>query len=161
MASTNGPADRYVDALGESSAAVMERVKSGVERANRITSAVISEIERGQQDALEIGRKVLQDPADVVGIWTLGYTKAAAAQDRAFDFGRNLIDEAATSARETRTAIESVARANFDAGRPAVESMRDFVTRTSEALRPSFLRNTEPEPAPAPRPRKTAAEEAA
>lgn len=161
MASTTGTADRFVDALTESSAAVSDRVKSGIERAQRIGTAVVTEAERAQQDALDFGRKVFEDPADVVGISTLAFEKIGAAQDRAFDFARNLLDEAATASRETRAAVERIAQANFDAGRPGFESMRDLVTKTSEALRPSFLRAPEAAPAPATRARKAASGEAA
>lgn len=161
MASTTGTADRFVDAIAETSAAVNERVKSGIERSHRIASTLYAEIERVQQDALELGRKVISDPADIVGISTLAYGKASAAQDRVFEFARNFVDEAATSTRETRSALERVAQANIDASRPAVETVRDLFTRTGEALRPAFLRGDEPAPAPAPRPRRTAAEDAA
>ena len=159
--STTGTADRFVDAVSETSAAVNERVKSGIERAHRITSTLYGEVERAQQDALELGRKVLSDPADIVGISGLAYEKASAAQDRVFEFARNFVDEAATSTRETRSAVERVARANLEASRPAVETVRDLVARTGEALRPAFLRNQAPEPVPAPRARRTAAEDAA
>jgi hypothetical protein len=161
MASKTGTADRFVDAIGETSAAVNDRIKAGIERAQRISTAVVTETERAQQDVLEFGRKLLEDPADVVGISTLAFAKMGAAQDRAFDFARNLLDEAATASRETRTAVERIAQANFDAGRPGFESMRDLVTKTSEALRPSFMRANEAEPAPAPRARKATADEAA
>jgi len=159
MASTTGTADRFVDALAESSAAVNERIKAAIERAQRVTTSAVVEFEKAQQDVFEVGRKVLQDPADAVGISTLVYQKAGAAQDRAFAFARNFIDEAAASARDTRATVERIATANFDASRPGLEAAREFVTKTGDALRPSFMRQ-EPAPAPA-RARKTAAEEAA
>ncbi|MEX2158573.1 MAG: hypothetical protein WEB04_04145 [Dehalococcoidia bacterium] len=161
MATQTGPADRFVDALTESSTAVMDRVKTASERAHRVTTALVSEAERIQQDALDLTRKVIQDPADIVGNTGLAYQKAIVAQERVFEFARNALEEAVTANRETRTTVERVLRANFDASRPAVEQVREFVTRTGEALRPSFLRTQEAVSAPAPRARKTAAEEAA
>jgi hypothetical protein len=159
MASTTGTADRFVDAIAESTAAINDRIKSAIERAQRVTTSLVVEFEKSQQDVLEVGRKVLQDPADVVGIYTLGYAKAGAAQDRAFEFARNFIDEAAASVRDTRSTVERVTTANFDASRPGLEAAREFVTKTGDALRPAFMRQ-EAAPAPA-RARKTAAEEAA
>jgi hypothetical protein len=160
MASTTGTADRFVDAIAESSAAINDRIKSAIERAQRVTTSLVVEFEKSQQDVLEVGRKVLQDPADVVGIYTLGYQKAGAAQDRAFEFARNFIDEAAASLRDTRSTAERIVTANFDASRPGLEAAREFVTKTGDALRPAFMRQEEAAPAPA-RARKTAAEEAA
>ena len=161
MATQTGPADRFVDALTESSTAVMDRVKAATERAHRVTTALVSEAERAQQDALDLTRKVIQDPADIVGNSGFAYQKAIGAQERVFEFARNALEEVVTANRETRTAAERVLRANFDASRPAVEQAREFITRTGEALRPSFLRGQEPAPAPAPRARKATADEAA
>jgi hypothetical protein len=160
---TKGPADQVFDALGESSAALFDRVKAGNERATRVAAAVIKEAEWAQQGALDLGRKFAKRPADILGLAAAAYEKSVEAQDRAFAFVRQLLDEVTVSARETRTTIEKVARAQVSAGQPAVDAVRGIVDRTGELIRPAILRATGTQP-PAPKPatrRAAQSEEAA
>jgi len=162
MAANNTNGEALTDALSETSAAVIERVKAGNERAHRISTSVIKGAEWVSQESLALGRSFLQDPTDIAGFSGAAFQKAGEAQDHAFAFLRDLIDEVATGARETRTTVERVFRANTSAGQAAVEAARGLATRTSEAFRPEFLRAaTEPVTRNATRSRRAGSEEAA
>ena len=137
---TKSTVDRVFDALGEGSAAVTERVKAGNERAGRVSAAFIREAEWVQQGALDLGRKFANNPTDLIGFAASIYEKSVQAQDRAFDFIRQLVDEVAVASRETRTTAEKVVRAQYSAGQPAVEAVRGLVDRTSDIIRPALLR---------------------
>ena len=139
-ATTKGLADRIFDALSESSLALTERVKAGNERAGRVANAVVREVEWSQQEALALGRQFVHNPTNVVGFSGAVYEKSGELQDRAFEFGRQWIDEMATAARETRGGIERIARANAEVGRPTVEAVQGIVTRTREVLQPGVAR---------------------
>src|SRR3990172_7025853 len=133
MATTKtGRVDRVFDALSESSLALTERVKAGNERAGRVANAVVREVEWSQQETLSLGRQFVHNPTDVVGFIGALYDKSGDLQNRGFDFSRQWIDEMATAARETRGAIERIARANAEVGRPTVEAVQGLVTRTRE-----------------------------
>ena len=141
---TKSTVDRFFDALAEGSTAVTERVKAGNERAGRVSAAFIREAEWAQQGALELGRKFAESPTDLLGFAASVYEKSVQAQDRAFDFVRQLVDEIAVGTRETRTTVERVVRANSSAGQPAVEAVRGLVDRTSDMIRPALIRATAP-----------------
>ncbi len=138
MATTKGLADRILDALGEVSQAVIERVKAGNERAGRVAGAFIREVEWAQTEAIGLGRQFVTSPTDVLGNSGVLYQKSIEAQERAFDFGRQWIDEMATATRETRGAVERIARANVAVGQPAVEAAREIVSRTRQVIQPGL-----------------------
>lgn len=141
---TKSTVDRVFDALAEGSTAVTERVKAGNERAGRVSAAFIREAEWAQQGALELGRKFAENPTDLLGFAASVYEKSVQAQDRAFDFVRQLVDEIAVGTRETRTTVERVVRSNYSAGQPAVEAVRGLVDRTGDMIRPALVRATAP-----------------
>ena len=159
---TNSNGEALIEALSETSAAIIERVKAGNERAHRISTSLIKGGEWVSQESLALGRSFLQEPTDVAGLAGAAFQKAGEAQDHAFAFLRDLIDEVATGARENRTTAERIYRANTSAGQAAVEAARGLATRTTEALRPEFLRAAvEPVTRSATRSRRAASEEAA
>ena len=138
MATTKSLPDRIFDALSESSQAVVERVKAGNERAGRVAAAVIREAEWAQNEALGVGRQFVTSPTDLIGNDGVLYQKTIEAQERAFDFGRQWIDEMATATRESRGAFERIARANITVGQPAVDAAREIVSRTRQVIQPGI-----------------------
>jgi len=136
MATEKQTATRVFDALSETSTALMEPVKAGLDRTHRFATAVVREAEWVQQETLGFGRRLAEEPGNVLGNAGTAVQKAGEAQDRAFEFVRLSIDEVATAAREARTAFEKVARANLELGQPAIEAVQGLVTRTREAVRP-------------------------
>jgi hypothetical protein len=144
MATTNkGLADRAFDAMSETTQAAVERVRAGNERAYRVATAVIREAEWTAQEALGLGRQLVTSPADVLGNTGALYQKSVEAQERALEFGRQLVDELVTATRETRGAAERVARANLELGQPAVEAVQSFAERTRQVIRPGMAQVTQ------------------
>jgi hypothetical protein len=154
------PADKLFDALNEGSTAIIQRLKTGSERSFRVASTVLEEIERGQRDALELGRVFAKQPLDVAGFASAVFQKAGEAQERAFDLTRQSVDEFATANRETRETVRRVAQASVESTRVALDGARGLFTWTRGALEAAVPgRPASPPPTPT-RPRR-ATEEAA
>jgi hypothetical protein len=138
MAATKSLPDRIFDALGETSQAVIERAKAGNERTGRVVGAFIRETEWLQTEALGVGRQIVASPTDLIGNTGVLYQKTIEAQERAFEFGRQWIDEMATATRETRGALERIGRANVAVAQPAVEAAREIASRTRQVIQPGL-----------------------
>ena len=153
-------ADKLFDALTESSTAIIQRLKTGSERSFRVGSTVLEEIERGQRDALELGRTFAKQPLDLAGFAAVLFAKAGEAQERAFELTRQSVDEFATASRETRETVRRVAQANMDGGRAAVDGARGLFSWSRSAIEANLPgRVSAPAPAPA-RPRRSTEEAA-
>ena len=134
MAETTSTADKIFDALAEGSAAIMGRIKSGNERAYRIGNTLLGEVERGQKEALQLGRSFVKSPTDVAGFTATVFQKSGEAQDRAFELTRQFIDELATASRETRETARRVSQAGLDGGRATLDAARGLFTWTRGAI---------------------------
>jgi len=153
-------ADKLFDALTESSTAIIQRVKTGSERSFRVASTVLEEIERGQRDALELGRTFAKQPLDIAGFASAAFQKAGEAQERAFELTRQAVDEFATANRETRETVRRVTQASAEGTRAAIDSARGLFTWSRSAIEANLPgRPAAPPPTPT-RPRR-ATEEAA
>ena len=82
MAEKNTAADKYFQALTESYDAIIEAVKAGNERGYRVSNNLIQEAQKGQREAVELGRKFADDPTDIGGFYRALMESATAAQGR-------------------------------------------------------------------------------
>ena len=58
----NTAADKYFEALTESYDAIIEAIKAGNERGFRVSNNLLAEAQRGQREAVELGRTFATDP---------------------------------------------------------------------------------------------------
>lgn len=138
MATTKSNADRVFDALNEGSAAVLGAVKAGNERTYRVSKALLDEAEYGRGEAVAFGRKVAQDPSDLLGLSAFVFERTAETQRRALDLARQSFEETVEAGRETRETILSVAKAGREVGEVAIEAVRGFYSRTAGAFQAAF-----------------------
>jgi DNA anti-recombination protein RmuC len=142
MAKTNTAADKYFEALTESYDAILEAIKAGNERGYRVSNNLLAEAQRGQREAVELGKKFADDPTDIGGFYRSMMEATTKSQGRALELARQWFDELSESRTETREVIEKVVKAQRAAGEAAVEATRDLVSTTAERVRTGVSRVT-------------------
>lgn len=142
MARTESAVDKYFEALTESYDAIIDAIKAGNERGYRIGNTLLGEAERGQREAIELGRKFAGDPTDVGGFYRALMESTTKAQGRALELARQMFDEASESRSEARDTIEKVVKSQRAAGEAAVAAARDVAGVTAERVRTGVGRVT-------------------
>ncbi|HLB23751.1 MAG TPA: hypothetical protein VJP07_06630, partial [Dehalococcoidia bacterium] len=61
--------DKYFDALTESYDAIIEAIKMGNERGFRMSNNLLAEAQKGQREAVELGKKLADDPTDLAAAY--------------------------------------------------------------------------------------------
>jgi hypothetical protein len=138
----NPAVDKYFQALTESYDAIIDAIKAGNERGYRLSTTLLSEAQRGQREAVELGKKLAEDPTDVGGFYRAVMESTTKAQGRALELARQMFDELSESRTDTRDAIEKVVKANRAAGEAAIEAARDVASNTAERVRTGVSRVT-------------------
>ena len=138
----NTAADKYFEALTESYDAIIEAIKAGNERGYRVSNNLLAEAQRGQREAVELGRTFAADPTDVGGFYRAMMESTTKAQGRALELARQMFDELSETRTEGRDVIEKVVKAQRAAGEAAVEATRDLVSTTAERVRTGVTRVT-------------------
>jgi len=142
MTARTTAADKYFEALTESYDAIIEALKAGNERGLRVSNNVLTEAQRGQREAIELGRKFAEDPTDIGSFYRAVMESTTKAQGRTLELARQLFDEMSESRNEAREVIEKVVKAQRVAGEAAVEAARDVATVTAERVRTGVGRVT-------------------
>lgn len=131
----NTAVEKYFEALTESYDAIIEAIRSGNERGYRISTNLLTEAQRGQREAIELGKKFAEDPTDVGGFYRAAMESTTKAQGRALELARQMFDEMSESRSEAREAIERVVKAQRSAGEAAIEAARDVASTTADRVR--------------------------
>ncbi len=139
---TNTAVDKYFEALTESYDAIIEAIKAGNERGYRVSTNLLGEAQRGQREAIDLGRKFAGDPTDIGGFYRAMMESTTKAQGRALELARQMFDELSESRSEARETIEKVVKAQRAAGEAAVEAARDVAGVTAERVRTGVTRIT-------------------
>jgi hypothetical protein len=132
MAKTAGPAEKIVEAITESSNALLEAARSANERGFRISKTVLEEAERGQQDALDLGRKFAKEPTDLSGFSSAVVEKTNEAQGRVVELFRQWFSELSDAGQETRDTFGKVVKANREVAQASFEGVRTLFGRGVE-----------------------------
>ncbi|HXK33431.1 MAG TPA: hypothetical protein VNM91_05385 [Dehalococcoidia bacterium] len=143
MAKTESAVDKYFQALTESYDAIIEAIKAGNERGFRISNNLLAEAQRGQREAIDLGRKFADDPTDVGGFYRAAMEATTKAQGRTLELARQMFDELSQSRTETRDVIEKVIKAQRAAGEAAVEATRDVASTAADRVRTGVSKVTQ------------------
>ena len=135
MATATTPVDRVFSALNEQSSLLLGAVRSANERAYRVSKALFEEAEYGRQATLEVGKKIVENPTDLVGISNVAFDKMSEAQGRAIDMARRSVREIVAVAGEARENAGEFTKAGREAAGGVGEVVRDVYGRTSGAAR--------------------------
>lgn len=141
------PADtvvnRYFEAVADTGEAIIEAMKSGNERGYRISNSLLSEMQRGQRDAIDLGRNFLENPANVRGFVDLWLETARKSRARNMELAREIFDELSESASEARIATQTVLRAQRSGGEAAAKGAREAATTSARTVRRGVARAAE------------------
>ena len=129
---TASPAVKIVDAITESSNALLEAARSANERGFRFSKTVIEEAERAQQDALDLGRKFAKEPTDLSGFSSAVVEKTNEAQGRVVELARQWFSEMSDAGQETRDTFGKVVKANREVAQASFEGVRSLFGRSVE-----------------------------
>lgn len=164
MTTRTSAADKYFEALTESYDAIIDAIKAGNERGFRVSNNLLTEAQKGQREAIELGKKFADDPTDVGGFYRALMESTTKAQGRTLELARQMFDELSESRTEARGVIEKVVKAQRVAGEAAVEAARDVASTTADRVRTGVGRVTsraggvaEEAPSEAAKPRRAAA----
>ena len=135
MAATETAVDRVFSAMSEGSSAVLGAVKSANERTFRLSQAILEEAEFGRKATLDLTKKFVQNPTDLLSISNLAFDKLGESQARAIALARKSIGELAVATGQTRETATEVAKAGREAATGVAEVARDVYGRTSGAAR--------------------------
>lgn len=135
VAKEKNSTDKYFDALTESYDAIIDAIKLGNERGFRLSNNLLAEAQKGQREAVELGKKFADDPTDLAGYYRTMMESATKSQGRTLEFARQVFDELSTSRDETRQVFEKVFTAQRAAGEAAVEAARDVASTAGDRIR--------------------------
>lgn len=142
MAKAKTATDKYFDALTESYDAIIDAIKLGNERGFRLSNNLLAEAQKGQREAVELGKTMADAPTDISGTYKAMMESATKAQGRTLEFARQVFDELSQSREETRQVFEKVFTAQRAAGEAAVEAAREVASTTGERVRSGVERVT-------------------
>lgn len=142
MTTRTSAVDKYFEALTESYDAIIDAIKAGNERGFRVSNNLLTEAQKGQREAIELGKKFADDPTDVGGFYRALMELTTKAQGRTLELARQMFDELSESRTEARDVIEKVVKAQRVAGEAAVEAARDVASTTADRVRTGVGRVT-------------------
>ena len=127
-------ADKYYEALNETSDAVIDAIRAANDRGHRFTTALIEQAQESQREAVELTRKWAESPFDFIGLLSSATESTTKAQGRALDATRQFFGELSDVQRETRNVVQKVINANRTAGEATVEIARGAFSRATTAV---------------------------
>lgn len=133
MSTTRGSLiDRYFDAVAERQATLFDTIRNGNERYHRFNRSLIEGARHNVQELLEVQRRWISNPMDLVGTYEAASEAVGNSQSRALALAREWLDDAVETQREGR----EVVRQGLGDVREAVQSVQDnapqFLRRASE-----------------------------
>src|SRR5262245_50293440 len=134
--------DKYFDALTESYDAIIDAIKLGNERGFRLSNNLLAEAQKGQREAVDLGKRFADDPTDISAFYRAAMESATKAQGRTLEFARQVFDEVSQAGGETREAVEKVFTSQRAAGEAAIEAVRDVASTAGERVRTGVERVT-------------------
>jgi len=133
----NDASTKFFDALNEGYDALIDAIRAANDRGHRVSIALIEDAQRGQREAVELTRKWIESPFDVVGLSGSVIDTATKAQSRSLDVARQWFGEMADAQQESRQVLQRMVSASRNAGEAAVSGARGVFTRASEVVQSS------------------------
>jgi len=112
--------DGVIDSVLERQSSLFDAIRSGNDRSHRFTRSIIEATRQGARDLVEVNRRFMANPTDVVGVYEAMSDAVADSQARTLALTREWIEDAAEAQREGR----EVLRQSLGDVREAVERAR-------------------------------------
>ena len=122
--------DRFFDSIIERQASVYDAVRSATERNHRFTRSIIEGARQSNRDWTEVGRRFINKPSDLIGVYEAMSEAVGNQQSRALALSREWIEDVVEGQREGR----EVVRQGIGDWREAIEQV--------QANAPTFLRRS-------------------
>lgn len=129
----NDAADKLFEAWNESADALVDAIRAANDRGHRVSAALIEQAQEGQRETVELAKKWIAAPFDLMGFYSALVESTTKAQGRALEVTRQWFGEMADAQKETRQLLQRMMTANRSAGEATVEAARGMLTRASEA----------------------------
>ncbi|MBA4179260.1 MAG: hypothetical protein C0506_01600 [Anaerolinea sp.] len=124
----NEQVQKYYDALIASYDILTDAVARANERGLKVTQQFVADVARGQREALELGKKLAGEPADLGQFYTAVLEATTAAQGRALTFTQVAYQEALGAGTEARATVEKLVEANKETTQAAIAAAKSFAT---------------------------------
>jgi len=125
---------KFFEAMNESSDALIDAVRAANDRTHRFSTALIEQAQESQRETVELAKKWMAAPFDVLGFYGALVESATKTQGRALEVTRQWFGELAEAQKETRDIVQRIITANRSAGAASVDLARGAVTRATEAV---------------------------
>jgi hypothetical protein len=122
--------DRFFDAMVERQASVYDTMRSGNERSHRFSRSLLEGARQSNRDWTEVGRRLLLNPTDLVGVYEAMSEAVGNQQSRGLALAREWIEDVVESQRESREVLKQ-----------GIGDWREAIERV-QANAPTFLRRT-------------------
>lgn len=122
--------DRFFDAILERQATVYDAVRSAAERNHRFTRSIIEGTRQSSRDWSEVGRRWLNKPTDVVGVYEAVSEAVGNQQSRVLALSREWLEDLVEGQRDSREVV-----------RQGIGDWREAIERV-QANAPTFLRRS-------------------
>ena len=136
----NDQVQKYYDSLLASYDVLVDAVSKANERGFNVTKQFASDVARGQREAIELGKKLAAEPADISHFYAAVLEATTAAQGRALAFTQAAYQEALTAGGDAREVVQKLVEVNKETAQAAVEVARTWATANpvAEVLKKSF-----------------------
>lgn len=124
----NEPVQKYYDALIASYDILTDALAKAGDRGITVTRQFVTDVAKGQREALELGRKLTAEPGEVGKYYTAVLEATTSAQGRALAFAQVAYEEALGASTEARATVEKLVEANRETAQAAVEVARNWAT---------------------------------
>lgn len=133
----NEQVQKYYDALIASYDILTDAIGKANERGLKVTKQFVTDVAKGQREALELGKKLAGDPSDLGQYYTAVLEATTAAQGRALAFTQAAYEEALGASGDARKTVEKLVEANKETAQAAVEVARTWAAANpvADALR--------------------------
>ena len=129
-ATETSTSDRVLNSVLDRQANIFDEIRSGNDRNHRFARSVLEVTRQNTRDLVELNRKFLSNPTDLVGVYEAASDALADSQARALALTREWIEDAAETQREGREVL-----------RQGLGDVREAVER-ARANAPEILRRT-------------------
>jgi hypothetical protein len=136
----NDQVQKYFNSLLTSYDVLVDAVARSNERGFTVTKQFAADVATGQREALELGKKLAAEPADLSHFYAAVLEATTAAQGRALAFTQNVYQEALTAGGDAREVVQKLVEVNKETAQAAVEVARTWATANpvAEVMKKGF-----------------------
>jgi len=137
----NDQVQKYYNSLLASYDVLVDAVTKANERGFNVTKQFASDVAKGQREALELGKKLAAEPADMSHVYAAVLEATTAAQGRALAFTQAADQEAVSASGDAREVVQKLVDVNKETAQAAVEVARTWATANpvADVVKKSFV----------------------